>query len=76
MKKDVINGFEWLIFDESELEAARKAEHPRVLIATTCDDCGGSIQASVSAIDNRLFRPIMHRDGAHARGYNSNDSND
>lgn len=68
MKRDVINGYEYQIFEESELEAARAAEaqgNSRVRIATTCDSCGGSIEARIADIDNRAEEPIVHSENYH-----------
>jgi hypothetical protein len=60
--------YEWLIFEESEIDAARAkvAEgHPFVRIATTCDDCGGPVQASVAHFDARAVEPIVHSENFH-----------
>ena len=50
MRRDVINGYEWLIFEESERDEAyaKVAEgHSRVRIATTCVECHEYIEAAV-----------------------------
>ena len=65
MKKDIINGYEWLIFNEDELEAASRAAKTDnfVRVSTICDGCGGYIEASIKHIEDRNSDPdetIMH----------------
>ena len=66
MRTDVINSYEWLIFDERELEQARTkvAEgHSSVLVETKCCECGLPIHATVDQIDNH--EKIKHTDAWH-----------
>ena len=66
MKRDVVNGFEYLIFGESEIEEARakvSEGHPRVRIATTCAECHEPIETTV---DN--LSPV-HSENYHASIY-------
>jgi hypothetical protein len=55
MKIDVINGYEYLIFEENERDQARAAiaagrDYYHVRIATTCCVCGDPIEASVDSL--------------------------
>jgi hypothetical protein len=49
MQRDVINGYETLIFDESELVQALETAktHSRVMISCPCVVCGQPVQDTV-----------------------------
>ncbi len=75
MKRDIINGYEYLIFTKDEIAEARAADHlpkvdgihPRIKIATTCADsgCRGYIECTLREWDNRRGKGILHSDAYH-----------
>jgi hypothetical protein len=49
MQRDVINGYETLIFEESQIDLALEAAktHSSVVVSCPCSVCGQPVQATV-----------------------------